>query len=65
MRLWVEPAGREEKSADVERKTVKLIYPYPGANQLILEVRTVNNSLLGPVNAGNGVKREGVALKLT
>ncbi len=34
---WVEPAGREErksggewKSADVEQKTVTLIYPYTG-----------------------------------
>ncbi len=25
----VEPAGGERKSADVERKTVTLIYPYP------------------------------------
>jgi len=25
----VEPAGREQKSADVEWKTVTLIYPYP------------------------------------
>ncbi len=29
MCLWVEPAGREWKSADVEQKTVTLIYPYP------------------------------------
>jgi len=29
MRLWVEPAGGERKSADVEEKTVTLIYPYP------------------------------------
>jgi hypothetical protein len=28
MRLWVEPAGRERKSADIERKMVMLIYPY-------------------------------------
>jgi hypothetical protein len=28
MRLWVEPAGREWKSADVEWKMVTLIYPY-------------------------------------
>jgi hypothetical protein len=26
---WVEPAGGELKSADVEQKTVTLIYPYP------------------------------------
>jgi len=29
MHLWVEPAGREQKSADVELKMVTLIYPYP------------------------------------
>jgi hypothetical protein len=29
MRLWVEPAGGEQKSADIERKMVTLIYPYP------------------------------------
>jgi hypothetical protein len=29
MHLWVEPAGGEQKSADVEQKTVTLIYPYP------------------------------------
>jgi hypothetical protein len=29
MHLWVKPADREQKSADVERKTVTLIYPYP------------------------------------
>ncbi len=28
MRLWVEPAGGEWKSTDVEQKMVKLIYPY-------------------------------------
>jgi len=27
--LWVEPAGGERKSADVEQKMVTLIYPYP------------------------------------
>jgi len=29
MHLWVEPAGGEQKSADIEQKTVTLIYPYP------------------------------------
>ncbi len=29
MRLWVEPVGGEQKSADIERKIVMLIYPYP------------------------------------
>jgi hypothetical protein len=29
MSLWVELAGGEQKSADVERKMVTLIYPYP------------------------------------
>ncbi len=29
MHLWVEPAGGEQKSTDVDRKTVTLIYPYP------------------------------------
>jgi hypothetical protein len=29
MCLWVEPAGGEQKSADVEQKMVTLIYPYP------------------------------------
>jgi hypothetical protein len=28
MRLWVEPAGGEQKSADVEQKMVTLFYPY-------------------------------------
>jgi hypothetical protein len=28
MRLWVEPAGGEQKSAYVERKMVTLIYTY-------------------------------------
>jgi hypothetical protein len=26
---WVEPAGGEQKSADIEQKMVTLIYPYP------------------------------------
>jgi hypothetical protein len=29
MHLWVEPAGGERKSADIERKIVTLIYTYP------------------------------------
>jgi hypothetical protein len=29
LRLWVEPAGGERKFANVEWKTVMLIYPYP------------------------------------
>jgi len=29
MRLWVGPEGGEQKSADVERKTVTLIYTDP------------------------------------
>ncbi len=29
MHLWVEPAGGERKSANVEQKMVTLIYPYP------------------------------------
>jgi hypothetical protein len=29
MHLWVEPAGGEWKSADIEQKMVTLIYPYP------------------------------------
>jgi hypothetical protein len=29
MHLWVEPVGGEWKSADIEQKTVMLIYPYP------------------------------------
>jgi hypothetical protein len=28
MRFWVEPAGGEKKSADIEQKTVMLIYLY-------------------------------------
>jgi hypothetical protein len=31
MHLWVELAGGERKSADIEQKTVTLIYPYPKA----------------------------------
>ncbi len=37
MRLWVEPAGGEQKSADIERKTVTLIYPYPSKSSVIRE----------------------------
>jgi hypothetical protein len=31
MHLWVQPAGGEWKSANVEQKMVTLIYPYPKA----------------------------------
>jgi hypothetical protein len=37
-RLWVEPAGGERKSTDVEWKTVMLIYPYPKTSDLNEEV---------------------------
>ncbi len=37
MHLWVEPAGGEQKSADVEQKTVMLIYPYPSESSVIRE----------------------------
>jgi hypothetical protein len=39
MRLWVEAAGREQKSA--EQKTVTLIYPYPKRSSLF--VRSVSD----------------------
>jgi hypothetical protein len=29
MCVWVEPTGGQRKSADIEWKTVTLIYPYP------------------------------------
>jgi hypothetical protein len=35
MRLWVEPAGVERKSAGVEWKTVTLIYPYPDLDDIL------------------------------
>jgi hypothetical protein len=35
MHLWVEPAGGEWKSSDVEWKTVMLIYPYPSVVNFI------------------------------
>jgi hypothetical protein len=38
MRLWVESAGGEQKSADVEWKTVMLIYSYPKLECLLLKV---------------------------
>jgi hypothetical protein len=50
MRLWVEPAGGEQKSADVEWKMVTLIYPYPIAldemtvDEIALAVWSRNNN---------------------
>ncbi len=35
MHWCAEPAGGEQKSADVEQKTVTLIYPYPKMSQLL------------------------------
>ncbi len=49
MRLWVEPAGGEQKSADVERKTVTLIYPYP----IALDEMTVDEIALAIWNRNN------------
>jgi hypothetical protein len=39
MHLWVEPDGGERKSANIERKTVTLIYPYP-SNQVFHYIPT-------------------------
>ncbi len=45
MHLWVEPAGGEQKSADIEWKTVTLIYPYRakhfGATRHLQEKRLI------------------------
>ncbi len=41
MRLYVEPAGGEQKSADIERKMVTLIYPYPNAKNINFDNRTL------------------------
>ncbi len=47
MRLWVEPAGGEQKSADVERKTVMLIYPLRyGNNRCCEEFYSTGSSFL-------------------
>jgi len=35
MHFWVEPAGGEWKSANVEWKTVTLIYPYPRKRSVV------------------------------
>ncbi len=49
---WVEPAGgeerksgRERKSADVEQKTVTLIYPYPRKDKQKLSQNFISNSV--------------------
>jgi hypothetical protein len=42
MHLWVEPAGGEQKSADVERKMVMLIYPYPITLSIITQYNNKN-----------------------
>jgi hypothetical protein len=46
MHLWVEPAGGEQKSADVERKTVTLIYPYPKSFTLEKEKNVFKSHLI-------------------
>ncbi len=43
MRLWVEPSGGEQKSADIEQKMVTLIYPYP---VIILKIKVRDGQIL-------------------
>jgi hypothetical protein len=48
MHLWVEPAGGEQKSADVEQKMVTLIYPYPRySSKLFNKIVPVAQKLAG------------------
>jgi len=46
MRLWVEPAGRERKSANIEWKMVTLIYPYPYKFETFSAVPSLINACL-------------------
>jgi hypothetical protein len=39
MRLWVEPAGGEQKSTNIEQKMVTLIYLYPLLNEALSATR--------------------------
>jgi hypothetical protein len=48
MHLWVEPAGRERKSANVEQKTVTLIYPYPKQNMTSLRGQASGAKMMSP-----------------
>jgi hypothetical protein len=43
---WVEPAGGELKSANVEQKTVTLIYPYPNMKVVAKDKKSQYGSYL-------------------
>jgi hypothetical protein len=49
MCLWVEPAGGEQKSADIERQMVMLIYPYPSLMTLEASFTIVMFTVLATV----------------
>jgi hypothetical protein len=46
MLLWVEPAGGEQKSDNIEQKTVMLIYPYPRTFNVMASAKIVIRDVL-------------------